>query len=78
MAVTELLTMGPPHTLTQNVVYALPARAATIFVKGTGVEQSNDGTTWAAVTADANGEFVAAGTFVRSTAVGTILSLKLS
>ena len=78
MAVRELLTIGPSHTLTQNVTYALPARSVHVYVQNnlTSIEQSNDGTTWTAVTLDDDESFDAAALFIRSTGVATIIICK--
>ena len=74
----ELLMIGIVYTLTQNISYALPARAVTAFIQGSGVQQSNNDSTWSAVTLDANNSFVATGAFIRSTAVDTTIILKLA
>lgn len=76
MADVELLTIGPPHTLVQNLTYALPARSVDVFVLGSGMEVSNDNSTWQAITLDSNKEFQAFAQFIRSTAVGSIITLK--
>ena len=76
MAYTKSLMIGPVYTLTQNIVYALPARSCFGFVQGSGVQQSNDGTTWTATTLDTNNIFTAVGGFVRSTAVDSTIVLK--
>lgn len=74
---TELLTIGSSHTLVQNRTYSLPAWGCIGFAQGSGVEMSNDDSTWQAVTLGTNKEFEANGIFIRSTAVGTLLTLKL-
>lgn len=70
---TELLTIGPVHTLVQNQVYASPARACYIFTQGTAPEISNDGSTFAAIPSNN----VVAGQFIRSTGTTTTVSLKV-
>lgn len=73
---TTMLTTGPPHTLVQNQTYAMPARLVYLHGQGSGFEVSNDGTTWQAVTLVVGQPFPVAAQFVRSTAVGSIVSLK--
>ena len=75
----QLLSIGYPQTLTQNVIYALPARRCLLFVDtaGAALEQSNT----AAMTADVNitlvdGQKEVAGGFIRSTAADCIVTLK--
>ena len=46
---TQLLSLGVPWVLTQNVVYALPAKVV-LVTSSLAVETSSDGTTWAALT----------------------------
>lgn len=64
MSVTTLVSLGTPFSMTQNVVYALPARA--VRIQSTAVVQiSPDGSTWDNLT---NSETVgadAASAFVR-------------
>lgn len=72
----ELLTIGPATTLTQNVGYALPSVRVLARVAGT-IETSQDNSTYAAVTLTNNQAELAAA-FVRSTASGTIITLKRS
>lgn len=62
--------------MVQNQAYALPARACYAFVQGSGIEESNDGSTWQAVTLDTNKNFIAVAPFVRSTAASTTIMLK--
>lgn len=75
---TELLLSGMTYTLVQNQAYALSPRNVNIFAQGSGFEISNDGSTWQAVTLGTNKEFATAARFLRSTAVGSIITLKLS
>lgn len=51
MALTdrELLTIGPAHAITQNSIYALPARTVRVHALAA-VEISVDGSTWDALT----------------------------
>lgn len=69
---TESLTIGPAHELVQNQVYALPAKACYIVAQGTAPQQSNDGSTFAALPDDN----IVAGQFIKSTGTDTIISLK--
>lgn len=75
----QLLSIGYPQTLTQNVIYALPARRCLLFcdTAGAALEQSNT----AAMTADINltltdGQHEVAGGFIRSTAADALIILK--
>ena len=75
----ELLPVGIPTTLTQNVIYALPARRCLLFVDtaGAALEQSNTDV----MTADVNvtlvdGQVEVVGGFIRSTAGDCIVTLK--
>ena len=74
-----LLSVGGPHTLTQNTIYALPARRCLLFVDtaGAALEQSNT----SVMTADVNitlvdGQKEVAGGFIRSTAADCIVMLR--
>lgn len=69
----EALTPGL-HVLAANVVYALWGQKSNrIHVTGAGVVTvSNDGTTFEAVTLDANFEFTTGAGFIRSVAGATI------
>lgn len=74
-----LLSVGGPHTLKQNVIYALPARRCLLFVDtaGAALEQSNTDV----MTADVNitlvdGQKEVAGGFIRSTAADCIVTLR--
>jgi hypothetical protein len=74
-----LLSIGGPHTLVQNVIYALPARRCLLFVDtaGAALEQSNTDV----MTADVNitlgdGQKEVAGGFIRSTAADCIITLR--
>lgn len=75
----QLITIGVPTTLTQNVIYALPARRCMLFcdTAGAALEQSNT----AAMTADVNmtlsdGQHEVAGGFIRSTAADALVVLR--
>lgn len=70
----ELLTIGPVHTLVQNLGYALPA--VRVLCRSTGaIETSQDNSTYAAVTLTNNQAELSAA-FIRSTAVGSLVTLK--
>lgn len=73
---TELLTIGPPTTLTQNVVYALPARSVTVH-SNAALQVSNvvAFTTSQAITANTPTKIT--GGFVRCTASDAIVTLKV-
>jgi hypothetical protein len=74
-----VLSPGGPYTLTQNVIYALPARRCLLMVDtaGAALEQSNTDV----MTADVNitlvdGQKEVAGGFIRSTAANCIVTLR--
>lgn len=68
---TQLLPLGPPTILTQNVTYALPAQLC-IVTASAAVETSMDGITWTAFTSGNT----SGAPFIRSTAVGTVVTCK--
>ena len=72
--VTKLLTIGPVHTLTQNVVYAMPARSTRGYASSSTIEGNNvnSSTGMAAITGT---EFVTAAPFIRTTAATTTVRL---
>lgn len=76
MAQNTLLSIGVAYTLVQNQTYALPSRSVNIFGQGSGFEISNDASTWQAVTLGTNKEFITAAPFIRSTAVGSTVTVK--
>lgn len=70
----ESLTLGPPHTLVQNTVYALPARAHVLFVSTTcEVAANSDMTNSITVTP---GSTLNAATFIRCTTSTTSVVVK--
>ena len=68
---TQLVPVGPPTVLTQNVVYALPAQLC-LVTSSAACETSLDGTTWAALTSGS----MSGAVFIRSAAVNTIITCK--
>jgi hypothetical protein len=68
----EFITRGIPITLTQNRVFATPARRSNYFITpaASTIECSNDQTTWVAQTVSAQGTFTAEGLFLRLTSAG--------
>jgi hypothetical protein len=68
---TQLIPVGPAVTLTQNVVYALPARQCAL-TSSAAVETSMNGTAWSAHTSGQNTGAI----FVRSALAGTIITCK--
>jgi hypothetical protein len=68
---TQLLPVGPPTVLTQNVTYALPAQLCVVTSSGA-VETSLDGTTWTAFTSGG----MSGAVFIRSGAANTIVTCK--
>lgn len=75
---TTLASLGKVLEMTEDVIYALPARLCnfTVFpVDGT-FEVSNDASTWAAITPDSNGNFVSSAAFIRVTDDDALLCAK--
>jgi len=73
---TLVIPLGPPTTLLQNVVYALPAVQCTLFTDTTtpALQQSNTGAFTANVALTlTNGQVQVVGGFLRATAVGGAL-----
>ena len=71
---TSILSAGSAHSITQNVVYALPPQA--VFIHSTvALEVSVDGTNFAAVTATTTGVTVGA-MFVRCTTAAAVVAVK--
>ena len=71
----EVLTIGPRHTLTQNVVYALPARAVYVFAD-TACQVSHDSSFTSSQAISANTPTVGAGAFIRCTTGAAVVSCK--
>ena len=77
----ELLTIGPPHAMVQDTIYALPARQILVAVTGSAgpvIECSNDPAfvTLKAITLT-NGQALLAYQFIRATTiVDGLISLK--
>jgi hypothetical protein len=66
------LTIGPMHILTQNVIYALPARITRVH-SVVAVEVSVDGVAWDALTgAETTGAEQGAG-FIRCATANTVV-----
>lgn len=75
---TELLTLGVPTVMVQNVVYALPARKCTMFTNtaGTYEQASILAGPFIATVALAGGQVELAGAFVRCTTASPTVTLK--
>jgi hypothetical protein len=76
LAEREFLTIGPAHSIIQNVVYGLPARVVRVHSLAA-VEISVDGSTWDALT---NAETVGAeagSVFIRCPGGNTTLTLRV-
>jgi hypothetical protein len=75
-----LITIGPAITLTQNTVFALPARLCNFFITpaASTVECSNDQVTWVAQTVSAQGQFQPVGSFIRLTSAGPAIAVATS
>ena len=79
MAYTEVLSIGYPVTLAQNVVYALPARRVFCFSQSGGTVEQSDTVGFSvakAVTFDTNNQAELAGGFIRCTSATIIVTLK--
>lgn len=74
---TEVLSGGGVYTLNQNQVYALPSIQAYIIASAALEFSMLSGSGFASVPASATGMF-SAYPFCRSTAVGTVVSVKLA
>ncbi len=71
---TQLLSVGYPITILEDVVYALPSKA--VFLKSdAALEVSVDNDTWAALTGATTGVEVVAG-WVRCTSASTQVIIK--
>lgn len=67
----QSVSAGPPTTLTQNVVYALPAGLVQIATSSA-CQVSVDGAAWTAYTSDTQ----TAASFIRSAGVNTVVTVK--
>jgi hypothetical protein len=79
MAVTTLLSIGIPQVMTQNQVFALPARRCLLFAEGTPtIEQSADATNWVALTINTttNNQAEVGGGWIRCTSGSPDVFLK--
>lgn len=72
--VTTQLTIGPVHTLLQNVSYALPPRKCLLYADTGTITVSSDGTNFTAVTLT-NQQAELAAAFIKSTAGATDIRL---
>lgn len=64
------IPIGRAHVMVSNLAYAVPGARVLIHVTALGagsIELSDDNSTWAAVTPDANEQFECAGAFIRCT-----------
>ncbi len=71
--------IGIPYTLTAGVIYASPVRRTLCYVQQTGgtIEQSNDGSTFAAITLDDDEQFEAGAAFIRAVTTDAIVKFKV-
>lgn len=67
---TQLLSIGVPFTITQNVVYALPAKPC-VITASIACDTSVNGTTWAAFT---SGGVNSTGKFIRCTTGNSLVN----
>ena len=71
---TELLTIGPVHTLVNDQIYALPTRAVRMRAQPvTNILISNDGTTFLGPTFDATGQCDVVGGFIKDSVGGALV-----
>lgn len=75
---TEVLSIGPPQLMVQNIVYALPAVKVTMFTNtaGTYEQASILAGPFIATVALAGGQVELAGAFVRCTTASPTVTLK--
>lgn len=73
MAIVTELSPGPPYALTQNVIYALPARACKIGFVGVAPVVSPDNVTYVALDSDN----IVSDTFIKSTGTTTVVKLSV-
>jgi hypothetical protein len=77
---TELFSIGYPHLMLQDVIYALPSSRCLLFCDQAVAtfEQSNDVifANFVALTPDANEQIEVAGGFIRCTNASPLVSLK--
>lgn len=75
MAVTEAIQLGPPVSLAQNVIFALPPRACRVLSSQVlEVTSGTLGGTYAAVAATTTGTDIV-GTFVKNTNATTAVAV---
>ncbi len=72
---TTALTIGPIHTLSQNVSMALPGIGVLKVRSSAALETSMDESTWLAVTLT-NGEAEISAPFIRTTAASAIVTVR--
>jgi hypothetical protein len=63
---TELISIGPPTAMLQNVTYALPARLVHI-TSSVAIDVSSNGTAWSALTGANTTGVLTSGSFIRCT-----------
>jgi hypothetical protein len=68
------ISLGVPTTILQNVVYALPNRAA-LVLSSVALDVSQDGTTWVAAPSSTTG-LQTAGVFIRCPTAGALVTVK--
>ena len=69
-----LLLLGVPTQILQNIVYALPNRAA-LVLSSVALEVSQDGSTWVAAPTSTTG-MQTAGAFVRCPTAAALVTVK--
>ena len=74
LASRESLTIGPVHAITQNTVYALPARSLKVHSLAA-IDISVDASTWVTVAASTTGTEIGSA-FIRCSSTNTSLTLR--
>lgn len=75
---TELISMGPPFTMVQNTVYALPAVKCTLRTEGspTIVQSNAVGFSNSITTTLTDGQATVSAAFIKCTSGGPVITLK--
>ena len=72
---TELISLGPPTAMLQNVTYALPARLCHI-TSSVAVEVSSNATVWSALTGANTTGVLTSGSFLRCPTAVCVVTCK--
>lgn len=75
----ETLPIGRVFTMVDEITYALPGGRSMYGYAQNNIatmQESNDGTTWTAMTLDASQNFIANAAFIRNTEADTLVIIK--